>query len=118
MVVLDIRMQQMDGLEVARRIRAGGFNAQVPIIFLTAMDGDAPPMADGYAAGAVDYLRRPLEPFILQSKVSIFVELYQRREQAKMEAAERARLEAERASAEKASRSRSPTACSRPANTR
>lgn len=101
-VVLDIQMPRMDGFEVARRIRAGHSNAQVPIIFLTAMD-DAAPVVEGYAAGAVDYLRRPLEPIILESKVSIFVELYQRREQAKREAAERARLEAERAAAQKAS---------------
>jgi signal transduction histidine kinase len=102
--VLDIRMPDLDGIEVARRIRAGRSNAQVPIIFLTAMDGDAAQIRDGYAAGAVDYLRRPLEPIILQSKVSIFVELHQRREQAKREAAERVRLQAERVALERANR--------------
>ena len=94
----------MDGVEVARRIRAGSHNAQVPIIFLTAMESDAAQVLEGYAAGAVDYLRLPFEPLILQSKVAVFVELHQRREQAKREAAERARLEAERAAAERASR--------------
>ena len=103
-VVLDIQMPLMDGFEVARRIRAGDCNAQVPIIFLTAMDSGAVQILDGYAAGAVDYLRRPLDPIILQSKVSIFVELYDRREQARREAAERAQLQAERAAAEKLSR--------------
>lgn len=103
-VVLDIQMPLMDGIEVARRIRSGDSNAQVPIIFLTAMDSNAVQILDGYAAGAVDYLRRPLEPIILESKVSIFVELYQRREQAKREAALRARLQAERAAAEEVSR--------------
>jgi signal transduction histidine kinase len=101
-VVLDIRMPDLDGIEVARRIRAGRFNASVPIIFLTAMDGDAAEIRDGYAAGAVDYLRRPLEPIILQSKVSIFVELHQRREQVKRDAAERVRLQAERMALERA----------------
>jgi signal transduction histidine kinase len=103
-VVLDVHMPHMNGVEVARRIRAGGHNAQVPIIFLTAMDSDAAEVLEGYAVGAVDYLRRPFEPVILQSKVAVFVELHQRREQAKREAAERARLEAERAAAERASR--------------
>src|SRR5215471_8494215 len=102
-VILDVQMPRMDGLEVARRIRAGTRNAQVPIIFLTAMDSDAAPILDGYAAGAVDYLRRPLDPVVLKSKVSIFIELYQSREHAKEEAAERVRLEAERAAAEQAS---------------
>src|SRR5687767_2952236 len=103
-VVLDIHMPGMGGVEVARRIRAGSHNAQVPIIFLTAMESDAAQVLEGYAAGAVDYLRLPFEPLILRSKVSVFVELHQRREQAKLEAAERARLEAERAAAERASR--------------
>ena len=102
-VILDVQMPRMDGLEVARRIRVGARNAQVPIIFLTAMDSDAAPILDGYAAGAVDYLRRPLDPVVLKSKVSIFIELYESREHAKHEAAERARLEAERAAAELAS---------------
>ena len=103
-VVLDIHMPGMGGVEVARRIRAGSHNAQVPIIFLTAMESDAAQVLEGYAAGAVDYLRLPFEPLILKSKVAVFVELHQRREQARREAAERARLEAERAAAEQASR--------------
>ena len=103
-VVLDIQMPGLDGVEVARRIRAGEHNAHVPIIFLTAMDRDASRILEGYAAGAVDYLNRPFDPLILQSKVSVFVELHQRREQAKREAAERARLESERIAAEQASR--------------
>jgi signal transduction histidine kinase len=103
-IVLDIQMPGMNGVEVARRIRAGAHNPQVPIIFLTAMDSDTSQILDGYAAGAVDYLNRPFEPLILKSKVSIFVELYQRREQAKRQAAEHARLESERAAAERASR--------------
>jgi signal transduction histidine kinase len=103
-VVLDIHMPGMDGVELARHIRSGSHNPQVPIIFLTAMDSDAAPFLEGYAAGAVDFLRRPLDPIILQCKVAVFAELYRRREQASREAAERARLEAERAAAERASR--------------
>ena len=68
------------------------------------MESDAAQVLEGYAVGAVDYLRVPFEPLILKSKVAVFVELHQRREQAKREAAERARLEAERAAAERASR--------------
>ena len=103
-VVIDVQMPGMDGIELARRIRAGAHNAQVPIIFLTAADGGLAPILEGYAVGAVDFLRRPLEPVVLRAKVSIFVELYQHREQARKEAADRARLEADRAAVERASR--------------
>src|SRR5262245_32249427 len=67
-VVLDLQMPGMDGVEVARRIRAGRHHAQVPIIFVTALDADAGTFLDGYAAGAVDFLRRPLDPVILKCK--------------------------------------------------
>ena len=103
-VVLDIQMPNMGGVEVARRIRAGERNAQVPIIFVTAMDSDPARIQEGYAVGAVDYICRPFDPLILKAKVAIFVELYRLRERAKVEAAERARLESERAAAERASR--------------
>jgi signal transduction histidine kinase len=103
-VVLDVNMPGVSGIEVARRIRAGRNNGQVPIIFLTSMDSDTSQILDGYAAGAVDYLKRPFDPEILRSKVSIFVELHERREHAKREAAERAQLQAERTAAEQASR--------------
>ena len=61
-VVLDIQMPRMNGVEVARRIRAGSQNAQVPIIFLSAREADAAQVLEGYAAGAVDYLRMPFDP--------------------------------------------------------
>src|SRR5262245_42645065 len=77
-VILDIQMPAMDGVEVARRIRGGIHNAQVPIIFVTAMDSDSAPYLEGYAAGAVDFLRRPIDPVILRCKVAVFVELYRR----------------------------------------
>ena len=103
-VVLDVNMPRVDGIEVARRIRAGRVNAQVPIIFLTSMESDASQILDGYAAGGVDYLSRPFNPQILQSKVAIFVELHQRREQAKRESARLAQLEAQRLAVEQTSR--------------
>ncbi|HEY7375742.1 MAG TPA: ATP-binding protein [Polyangia bacterium] len=103
-IVLDIQMPHMGGVEVARWIRGGDRNAQVPIIFVTAMDSDPARIQEGYAVGAVDYICRPFDPVILKAKVAIFVELYRLRERAKIEAAERARLESERAAAERASR--------------
>jgi DNA-binding response OmpR family regulator len=48
----------------------------VPIIFLTAADKDAQLALRGYAVGAVDYLTKPFDPWVLRAKVSVFVELW------------------------------------------
>jgi signal transduction histidine kinase len=103
-VVLDVKMPGMSGLEVARRVRSCNRNATVPIIFLTACDSDTAETLDGYAAGAVDYVRKPFEPEILRSKIAIFVELHERRELGRREAQLRAELEVERAAAARESR--------------
>jgi signal transduction histidine kinase len=103
-VVLDVKMPDIGGLEVARRIRSFERNSAVPIIFLTALDEDAAAALDGYAAGAVDYVRKPFEPITLRSKIATFVELHERREQARRETELRMRLEAERAAAARESR--------------
>jgi PAS domain S-box-containing protein len=94
-VVLDVRMPGMDGLETARRIR-GQLNRSVPIIFLTA---DPQEVFRGYEAGAVDYLVKPYPPDVLRTKVAVFVELFLRaqdlqRREAELHARERQANEA------------------------
>src|SRR4051812_37595411 len=103
-VVLDVKMPDLSGLEVARRVRRPARNAPVPIIFLPALDGDTAAILDGYSAGAVDYVRKPFEPDILRSKIATFVELHGRRADAAREEALRAQLEMERAAAARESR--------------
>lgn len=105
-VILDVRMPGVSGLEVARRVRGLERNATVPIIFLTASEGDVSAAVEGYAAGAVDYVRKPFDPTILRSKIATFVELHERREHARREAAVRMQLEAERAAAARESRAK------------
>jgi CheY-like chemotaxis protein len=66
----------MDGFETAAHIKQRERTRHVPIIFLTAADRDAQLALRGYAAGAVDYLTKPFDPWVLRAKVSVFVELW------------------------------------------
>jgi signal transduction histidine kinase len=75
-IVLDIHMPSMSGLELARLVKTRKRNQSVPIIFLTAYFLEEKDILQGYGAGAVDYLTKPVNPQILKSKVSAFVDLY------------------------------------------
>ena len=75
-ILLDAQMPQMDGFETATRIKERERTRNVPIVFLTAADRDAQLALRGYAAGAVDYLTKPLDPWVLRAKVSVFAELW------------------------------------------
>lgn len=76
-ILLDVQMPGMDGLETARLIRERQRNSHTPIIFITAYCDDLSIFA-GYYLGAVDFLFKPIEPAILISKVKVFVELFQK----------------------------------------
>ncbi len=106
-ILLDVNMPGMDGLEAAELIRGRKRSAHVPIIFVTADYGDELRTAKGYSLGAVDFMVSPIVPEILRTKVRVFVELYLLAQQAKRQARERAALAAERsarAAAERAHR--------------
>jgi CheY-like chemotaxis protein len=75
-VLLDIMMPGMDGFETATQIKRHARSRDVPIIFLTAATMQPEQAFRGYAAGAVDYLAKPFDPWVLKSKVSVFVDLY------------------------------------------
>ena len=92
-VLLDVRMAGLDGLQTARIIRTRPRTRHIPIIFLTAQASDLQEIAAAYASGAVDYVIKPFEPEILRAKVSVFVEL--NRERAERVRQSRARAEAE-----------------------
>ncbi len=77
-IVLDIRMPEVSGLELAQLIKQRKKNQHLPIIFLTAYLQDDKDILEGYGAGAVDYLSKPINPLILKSKVAVFVELYRK----------------------------------------
>jgi CheY-like chemotaxis protein len=89
-ILLDAQMPGMDGFEAATHIKARRRTQHVPIIFLTAADRDAHLAFRGYAAGAVDYITKPFDPWVLRAKVSVFVELWAKGDQLRA-AAESAR---------------------------
>ena len=78
LLILDIRMPGVTGLELAQMIKARKKTASVPIIFLTAYYDDDQHVLEGYETGAVDYAKKPVNPAILRSKVGIFAELYRK----------------------------------------
>jgi signal transduction histidine kinase len=86
-ILLDMRMPEMDGLETARYIRQGKRSRLTPIIFVTAADDDVAGMVRGYSAGAVDYIQKPVQSDILRSKVRVFADLYSKRRELAEQAA-------------------------------
>jgi serine phosphatase RsbU (regulator of sigma subunit)/CheY-like chemotaxis protein len=74
-ILLDVRMPGMDGLEVAARIKERERTADIPIIFLTAHPTDEAGVLEAFSSGAVDYLTKPVDPRLLQAKVAVFTEL-------------------------------------------
>ena len=98
-ILLDVNMPDIDGIETAELIRQHRKTAHIPIIFVTAY-ADEMQTARGYQLGAVDYILSPIVPEILRSKVRVFVELYR----AQRRAHSLARVEAERAAAQEATR--------------
>ncbi len=79
LVLLDVQMPEMDGFETAEKIHSSKDSEEVPIIFLTAVNKDGMHISRGYKAGAVDYLFKPVDPAVLQSKVRIFLQMYYRK---------------------------------------
>ncbi|MEP6657150.1 MAG: response regulator [Betaproteobacteria bacterium] len=96
-ILLDVNMPGLDGLETAALIRSRKRSAHIPIIFITADYSDELHSAKGYSLGAVDYIVSPVVPEILRTKVKVFVDLYLLAEQAKRQAEERIALADERA---------------------
>src|SRR5690606_12398412 len=76
LVLLDIQMPVMDGIETATLMRSNPLTENIPIIFLTAYDKDEINMLQGYKVGAIDYLFKPINEEILSSKVNTFLRSY------------------------------------------
>ncbi len=75
LILLDVQMPGMDGFEVAELARANKKIQKVPIIFVTAISKEDQYKFRGYEVGAVDYLTKPIDPIIIESKVSFFLDL-------------------------------------------
>ncbi|MBC8101908.1 MAG: SpoIIE family protein phosphatase [Cytophagales bacterium] len=77
LILLDVQMPDMDGFETAAIIKQREKSRYIPIIFVTAISREEQYVFQGYQTGAVDYLSKPVDPDVLRSKVTVFVELYQ-----------------------------------------
>ena len=80
-ILLDVQMPDMDGFEVAAKIRAMAWGREVPIVFLTAIHRDEQYARKGYATGAADYITKPFDVEILRARVKAFVDLFRQREE-------------------------------------
>ena len=93
--LLDVHMPEMDGFELAARIRQLSSGAELPIIFLAAIH-DEHFVKRGYQSGAADYITQPFDEDVLRARVKAFVDLFQQRERLRVEQLTRL-LESERA---------------------
>ena len=110
-ILLDLHMPGMDGYETARLVRSRKRTSRTPIVFLTAIFRDEAHVFQAYSAGAVDVVFKPVDPFILKSKVAVLVDLYLATEEVKRQSAyqqwlldEHARVKAQAARTERALR--------------
>jgi signal transduction histidine kinase len=75
-ILMDVKMPDMDGFDTATLIRERDRTRHTPIIFLTGIERSDGYVFRGYSVGAVDYLVKPVVPEVLRSKVAVFVELF------------------------------------------
>jgi CheY-like chemotaxis protein len=87
-ILLDAQMPGMDGFETASHIKQRERTRRIPIVFLTAANYDPHLAFRGYQLGAVDYLTKPLDPWVLRSKVQVFADLWKLNRELAAQAAE------------------------------
>jgi PAS domain S-box-containing protein len=80
-ILIDVQMPGMNGFETVEVIKAREKTRHIPVIFLTAISKEEQYVFKGYEVGAVDYMFKPLQPEVLRSKVSVFVELHLKNQQ-------------------------------------
>jgi signal transduction histidine kinase len=80
LALLDVQMPEMDGFELAELIRGSARTRDIPLIFVTAGAHDQRRLFKGYETGAVDFIFKPIEPHILQSKAAVFFQLYRQKQ--------------------------------------
>lgn len=105
LILLDIQMPEMNGYEVASRIKEVDRGRHVPIIFITAIFQDDENVHQGYETGAIDYLFRPVDVHVLTSKVRAFLEMDQQKVLLKQEIEKQKKTEAALSKAEEKYRS-------------
>ncbi len=84
-ILLDVQMPEMNGFDVAQIIKSRERSRYIPIIFLSAINKEDAYVFKGYSMGAVDYVFKPFNPDVLRSKVAVFVDLYMKQEQLRLQ---------------------------------
>jgi PAS domain S-box-containing protein len=87
LILMDVQMPHMDGIETAKLVRANERTRAIPIVFVTAMSDEERYVARGYDAGAIDYLLKPIDPDMLRAKVAAFAELHRAKQEIVRQAA-------------------------------
>ncbi len=77
-ILMDVQMPIMNGFETAEVIKTREKSRDIPIVFMSAINQDEAYVYQGYGVGAIDYIMKPFDPFILKSKVAIFVEMFKK----------------------------------------
>ncbi len=85
-ILLDVQMPIMNGFETASVIKTREKSKDIPIIFMSAINQDEQYVYQGYGVGAIDYLLKPFDPYILRSKVAIFVDIFKKKQLIKEQA--------------------------------
>jgi PAS domain S-box-containing protein len=85
-ILLDVAMPTMDGFEVARIIKQRPASSATPIVFVTATLQHIEWIFKAYSVGAVDFLQKPLDPYQVRAKVSVFVDLFRQSRQIQRQA--------------------------------
>jgi signal transduction histidine kinase/DNA-binding response OmpR family regulator len=91
-ILLDLHMPGMDGYETAELLRSRRRTRDTPIVFLTAVFRDEAHLFQAYSVGAIDVVFKPVDPFILRSKVSLLVDLHLKTVGLRQEAEKRLKL--------------------------
>lgn len=79
LAIIDVQMPRMNGFELAEFMRSTEATKSIPILFVSAGDEGQNYAFRGYESGGVDFMRKPLDIFVMNSKINIFVELYRSR---------------------------------------
>src|SRR3990170_2220212 len=78
MILMDVKMPNLNGFETASLIYEREKLKHIPIIFITANNYGDENMFKGYQTGAVDYIFKPINPDVLRAKVGVLIDLYKK----------------------------------------
>jgi len=93
LILMDVQMPGMNGFETVELIKSRQQCAEIPVIFLTAIDKQNKHLATAYKTGAIDFVSKPYDPDVLQAKVAAFVDIYRVKKQMQEEISKRKKSE-------------------------